>query len=680
VTQIRWAIRDFEGRFKRAPEGMWLPETAVDLETLELLAEHGIRFTILAPHQACRVRPIGEREWHPLNGQPIDPTRSYRQRLPSGRSIALFFYDGPIARAVAFEGVLSHGDQFVSKLIGGFSDQRDWPQLVHIATDGESYGHHHKFGDMELAYALDQIETRRLARLTNYGEFLERHPPTHEVEIVEKSSWSCAHGIDRWWSNCGCNSGGHPHWNQEWRTPLRSALDGLRDAISPLWEKKAAEYFKNSWFARDSYVELTPDRSAATVKRFLDRQAARPLTSSEMTTALKLLELQRQALLMYTSCGWFFDELSGIETVQVIQFAARAVQLAQELFGDSLEERFIDRLAPAQSNLPEYGNGREIYKKFVHPARVDWERVGAHYAVSSLFEKFPQQARIYSYRAEQKNFQTFIAGKAKLAVGEVKLTSEITGEAADLSFGALHMGDHNVNGGVRPFLGNEIEPFLSKELAEPFLRADFPEVIRLMDRRFGESNYSLRSLFRDEQRKWLQRIMASSLGETESLYRQIYENRAPMMRFLADLHVPIPKAFHGAAEFIVNTDLRRKLEQDPLDIEQINNLLTTAKTEGLPLDSATLEFTYRHTLEGLAAHFVTEPSLSVLQALNHAVSLLDRLPFAVNLWKIQNDFYEILKNVYPGMCRRKEFGDETTADWISAFAELGQRLQIKISE
>ncbi|HET8916453.1 MAG TPA: glycoside hydrolase, partial [Candidatus Binatia bacterium] len=230
-TQILWGIRDFQRRFKRLPEGMWLPETAVDIESLEILAELGIRFTILAPHQADRVRPIGGRVWHDVSGSRIDPTQAYEQRLPSGRKIALFFYDGPIARAVAFEGLLSSGEHLANRLVGAFDDGRNRPQLVHIATDGESYGHHHRFGDMALAYALNTIESNQLAQLTNYGEYLERHLPTHQVEIIEKTSWSCFHGIDRWWSNCGCNSGGRPGWNQEWRTPLRGALDTLRDSL-----------------------------------------------------------------------------------------------------------------------------------------------------------------------------------------------------------------------------------------------------------------------------------------------------------------------------------------------------------------------------------------------------------------------------------------------------------------
>ncbi|HKY08926.1 MAG TPA: glycoside hydrolase, partial [Candidatus Binatia bacterium] len=225
ITQILWGIRDFERRFARAPEGMWLPETAVDLETLELLARFGIRFVILAPHQAARVRRSGEAAWREVKSAQIDPTMPYRQQLSSGRSVAIFFYDGPIARAVAFEGLLSQGDRFIDRLTGAFDPARDRPQVVHIATDGESYGHHHRFGDMALAYVLEQIESRGLARLTNYGEYLEAHPPSHEVEIVDQSSWSCAHGIGRWWSDCGCNSGGHPGWNQQWRTPLRNALD-----------------------------------------------------------------------------------------------------------------------------------------------------------------------------------------------------------------------------------------------------------------------------------------------------------------------------------------------------------------------------------------------------------------------------------------------------------------------
>jgi alpha-amylase/alpha-mannosidase (GH57 family) len=678
ITQVLWGIRDFKRRFKRLPEGMWLPETAVDLETLNILAESGIRFTILAPHQAQRVRPIGADNWEDVSSGQIDSTRAYVQFLPSGRKINLFFYNGAISRSVAFEGLLAQGEDFVNRLTGGFSSERDWPQLVHIATDGESYGHHHRFGDMALAYALHHIETNQLARLTNYGEYLERHPPTHEVNIIEKTSWSCFHGIDRWWSHCGCNTGSHPGWNQQWRTPLRDALDDLRDSLAAPFDSKGRELLKNPWAARDDYLSVIQNRSNKNVHRFFARHALQPLSESDQTTALKLLELQRHAMLMYTSCGWFFDELSGLETVQVMQFASRAAQLGQELFGDSLEAKLVDQLASAKSNLADHGDGRTIYEKHVRATRMDWESIGAHYAVSSLFQNYPEQAKIYTFAADRQDYHVFEAGSNKLLMGRVQLTSEVTRETAILSFGALHLGDHNVNGGVREFLSMETDRSLMQAIKGAFLRADFTEVIRLMDRHFGESNYSLRSLFRDEQRKAIDSILAANLNEAEALYRQIYERRSAMMRFLTNINVPLPKAFLAAAEFVINSRLRRALQERDIDMEVVEMLIETAKIEGVGLDIPTLEFAYRQNLERLAGQFVADASISHLKQLEAASGLLTSLPFGVNLWKVQNIFYRMLTDVYPRMDEKKQHGHRAAGTWIECFETLGKRLAIKL--
>jgi hypothetical protein len=420
------------------------------------------------------------------------------------------------------------------------------------------------------------------------------------------------------------------------------------------------------------------DRSAQSTKRFFDRHAARPLTGAEKIGALKLLELQRQLLLMYTSCGWFFDDITGIESVRVMQFAGRAVQLAEELFGDSHEERFVERLAGARSNLPDHGGGKDVYDKHVRPARVDWERVGAHYAVSSLFEAMPDPANVYCYRAERKHFQTFVAGKAKLAVGEVLLSSEITGETSALSFGALHLGDHNVNGGVRPCLGEGIENYLARELAEPFMRADFAEVLRLMDRRFGESNYSLRSLFHDEQRKLIDRILRAALAETESLYRQIYDHRAPLLRFLHSLNMPPPNALRGPAELVINADLRRHLEQDEIDPEPVKQLLAAAAAESIALDSATLEFTYRKTLERIAEAFAQEPQLAQLDRLNRAAETLALLPFTVNLWKVQNYFYQTVQRCSDPDRQALAWDDGDKNEWNRCLKEAGEKLAVRV--
>lgn len=677
-TQVLWGIADFECRFKRRPEGLWLPETAVDLETLEILAEEGIRFTILAPHQASRMLRADAPQWQDVTGGKIDPTRAYSQQLASGKSISLFFYDGPIARAVAFEGLLTRGDHFADRLLGAFSGQPSWPQLVHIATDGESYGHHHRFGDMALAYALNQIESKNLAQLTNYGEYLERHPPTQQVEIVEKSSWSCFHGIDRWWSNCGCSTGGQPNWNQEWRTPLRNALDWLRDSLSGPFETQARKFLKDPWAARDDYIDVVHNRAPEIVERFFSRHAVGPLDASSTVIALKLLELQRHTMLMYTSCGWFFDDLSGIETVQIVQYAARVVQLSEELFGESPESQFVEKLSAAKSNLSDRGGGRDIYDRLVRTAIVDWERIGAHYAVRSLFESYPDKTSIYCFRAERDDYQVFNAGTARLAVGRVKLTSAITRESSILSFGVLHMGDHNVNGGVLEFMPDGVYQGLIGELVSPFTRADFGEVIRVMDRCFGESNYSLRSLFREEQRTVIDNILASALGQSETLYRQIYEQRAPVMRYLTDLHVPPPKAFTAAAELVINGDLRRALLGQEINDERVSALLESAKIAGVTLDAPTLEFAYRQNLERLANGVARTPTLIVLRQLRDATSLLVKLPFPVDLWRVQNIVYALTQSIYPRMQKRRMEGDDTAEEWLTIFEDLSQKLAIKL--
>ncbi|MET0501236.1 MAG: DUF3536 domain-containing protein, partial [Candidatus Binatia bacterium] len=371
--------------------------------------------------------------------------------------------------------------------------------------------------------------------------------------------------------------------------------------------------------------------------------------------------------------------LSGIETVQSILLAGRTVQLAQELFGDSLESEFTERLGAAKSNLPEYGDGRRIYDMLVRPAMVDWDQVGAHYAVSSLFENYPEQAKIYCYRTERKDYQSFKAGMARLALGRVKLTSEITWESTLLNFGVLHMSNHNVNAGVQESRGSGTDPIFTPAALESFLRGDFAEVIRFLDRRFGESNYSLRSLFRDEQRKILEQILTTSLGEAESLYRQIYEQRAPMMRFLTHLHIPLPKAFHAAAELVLNGNLRRALEQEDVDAERVNTLLETARLEGVALDTATLEFAYRHNLEWMAERLVINPTLESLQRLDSGARLLSALPFLVDLWKIQNHYYRLLKEIYPNVRRRKEQGEEAVQAWLNTFEALGQKLAVKVT-
>ncbi len=677
VTQVKWGVADFEHRFKRRPEGMWLPETAVDIETLEVLTENGILYTILAPRQAKRVRRKGGRSWKDVSGDRIDPSRAYLVSLPSKKTISVFFYDGPISQGVAFEGLLDDGQRFADRLMSGFSDGRDWPQLSHIATDGESYGHHHRFGEMALTYALQHIEKNKLAELTNYGQFLKRYPADHFVEIVENSSWSCVHGVERWRANCGCNSGGHGNWNQEWRAPLRAALDWLRDTVNPVFETKAAPLLKNPWAARDEYIRVILNRSDAAVDAFFSDHGSHPLSPEELVTALKLLELQRHAILMYTSCGWFFDELSGLETVQVIHYAGRVVELAKEFLGEEVEQQFLERLRLAKSNLPEHGDGEQIYLKWVKPAAVNIEKLAGHYAISSLFEDYSEKTGIYCYEVDRELYSLEAEGKLRLAIGQARFSSEITRESALLSFGVLHLGDHNVTGGVRHSFEAERYEQTKARLIECFSKADTAAVIRILDEEFSEHTFSLSSLFRDEQRKIVGLILNDSLTSAAAAYRTIYENQAPLIRFLNSLDIPVPPAFKAAADVAINSQLRQSFERSDVDIDSIQSYLKEAATSQVPLDTTTLEFTIRKRVEAQAARFAERPDdLQIVQRFRKQLEAAQSLPFPVAIWEAQNIAYAPLKKTIEEHRLGAENNEPDAAERIKELTGLRERLRI----
>ncbi|MFH1490305.1 MAG: DUF3536 domain-containing protein [Pseudomonadota bacterium] len=679
TTQAVWGIEDFKSRFSRDPEGMWLPETAVDLESLELMAGLGIRFTVLSPFQAVRVKPMGKTAWQDVSEGKIDSTMPYTLHLPSGRTIAVFFYNGDISRAVAFEKLLSSGDIFSRRLVGGFSDAGERPRLVHIATDGESYGHHHRFGDMALAYALDVIESKQLAQLTNYGEYLEKFPPTHEVEILEDTSWSCAHGIERWRSDCGCRTGSNPTWHQEWREPLRRALDRLRDEITPHFEDTGRGIFRDPWEARNHYIGVIGGRTGEGVDQFFGAHTVRRPEPQERVRALKLMELQRHAMLMYTSCGWFFDDLAGIETVQILQYAGRAIQLAGDLFGRDFEAGFLEILEQARSNDPKKGDGRQIYEQMVRPAVVDLKKVCAYDAIACLFNHFSEKGAVGPYETVQEDSRSLEAGSAKLVLGKGHITSGITEEMATHTFAVLHLGDHNLNCGVGLYEGEEKFQSMSSEIPEAFERADFPETLRLIDRHFEKDIYTLKSLYRDEQRRILNLILQSTLEGTEAVYRNIYEKNAPIMLFLKDSQSPPPGILLTAAELVINADLRLAFKGDIPDRRHIENLLKRADTLGLSLELDALEYAFRKNVEKLAKAVHAGPGdLALLKNLDDTLNLLKILPFQTNLWAVQNVCYDLLGAVYPDFQKEAEGGDENARKWVSHFVSCGEKLSVRL--
>ena len=671
ATQVHWGIRDFEHRFGHKPEGMWLPETAVDVSSLEALAAAGIAFTILEPHQAARCKTIGSHEWHQLHGA-IDPTMPYLCRLPSGRSIAIFFYDGPISRAVAFERLLARGENLAQRLLGAFSDTRTHPQLVNIATDGETYGHHHRFGEMALAYALQLISggtAQPPAKLTNYGEYLRLHPPTREVQIVERTSWSCSHGVERWRSDCGCHTGSSPGWNQRWRTPLRDALNWLSDQADAIFTNHGGSLLHDPWAAREDYIEVILDRSEESIGRFLQKHAK---DGANDVSVLELMEMQRNAMLMFTSCGWFFSDLSGIETVQVLHYAGRVVQLAQRISGHSLELDLVHRLESAQSNVPGRGNGRQIYEREVLPATLDLSRVAAHYAVMSLFDTFDVDARIYCYDVVRRDLEIHKAGRARLAIGAIEVRSIITRESASFEFAALHLGETELTGGVR-ISRNDYDD-VRRALVEAMEPGGISTVIRLLDTHFGETPISIRSLFRDEQRRVLHELITATLDEAESTFRQLHERYDPLMRFHNRLGIPVPKVLRTAAEFDLNQQIRRLLEKE-LAPAEIEALLREAREQGVTLDETTL-VAFTNAIERASERFRERPDdPDRLEAFDAIVTLVRDARLTIDLRRAQNRYYRLRATVRPAI-EASATVSPASREWLALFDNLGEKLSI----
>jgi alpha-amylase/alpha-mannosidase (GH57 family) len=681
-TQILWGIADFTHRFGHAPEGMWLAETAVDLESLDLMAQHGILYTILSPYQAKRVRKMGTEHWIEASGGSVDSKRAYRVALRDGRSIAVFFYDSGVSQAVAFERLLENGERFAGRLVQAFATARDESQLVNIATDGETYGHHHRHGEMAFAYAIEYIERNKLARLTNYGEFLAKQPPAYDAEILENTAWSCSHGVGRWQRDCGCCTGFHWGWNQQWRGPLREAYDWLRDTMAPEFEKQASQLVADPWLARNHYIRVALDRSPAAREDFLATHSRGKLDAAQRTQLWKLLEMQRHAMLMYTSCGWFFDDLSGIETTQTMHYAGRALQLFEDLTATAIATEFLERMSKARSNVAEHGPGDAVYRASVLPSRVDLPKLAAHYAISSLFENYDDHARIYCFQCERLERRESKAGRLRAATGRVRLESEITGESGEYAFAVVHFGDHNMTGAVTPSTDEAWFQKAQTAVHEAFESADITALIRMLDRDWGGADaFTLRSLFRDEQRAILRNVLKDTLEDSESTFRRLYDRNLPLMRFLGSLGTPQPAVFEVTAGTALNTLLKGALSLPAPDPVRIKALLEEAKSAHVELDATTLEYQLRNRINAAAKEFGARPkSQETLDQLLKWVNLSPLMPFKVHPWKAQNRCYAVLRSHYPRQSKRALEGDASAILWVLAFRQAAAALGVLVPE
>lgn len=678
VTQVSWGIQDFEHRFKRYPEGIWLAETAVDTETLEVLASHGIQYTILAPRQAKAVRPLqtgsdadSAAAWKDINAETLDTRHPYWCLLPSGRRIALYFYHGAIAQEVAFNGILNSGKAFSNRLTSIFDDH-DEAQLSHIATDGESYGHHHVHGEMALADCLNSIEAGEIASLINYGQFLELHPPDWEVQIHENSSWSCVHGVERWRADCGCNSG-HAGWNQQWRKPLRDTLDWLRDEIAPLFEREGKRFLRDPWVARNAYIEVMLDRSDNAVAAFLKKHARREMSELEQVEVLRLMEIQRYAILMYTSCGWFFDEISGIETNQILQYALRTMDYTQEVFGVDLHPEFSRRLAKAPSNV--MANGAESFLKNVVPTAITLERVATHFAVASLFEDNPAGLNLFNYVADVDFFEKIEAGTPKFAAGSLRIRSRISHVEKTFCYAVLYLGQQHVIGNISGTMNPATFEEMYERTSKSFRAANLGEVIGAFQEYFGPDKFSLSSLISDEKIEIITAITKTSLDSGESTFRNVFNENYQLMSALEEAKMPMPATWNNIASYVLNADLISFFEDANLgDLRTLRRIAADVKRWNIKLND-------KEMLNHLSGQRVfgemerLHQDRSPVHRVNWTVEMLaivKKMGLKPDIWRSQNVFYLASKGF------RKGLWVFINKEWESALGQLATLLKVRI--
>ncbi len=667
-TQVIWGIRDFEYRYSRKPEGMWLAETAADTATLEVLADNDIKYTILAPRQAKAYRKKGDKHW--IEGG-LDPRRPYLCNLPSGRSIVLFFYDGNISQEVAFKGILNNGKQFAQALMNGFDDRQE-PQLVHIATDGESYGHHHRYGEMALADCLNSIEEKGEATIINYGAYLEKFPPTYEAQIHENSSWSCVHGIERWRSDCGCKTGGRPEWNQQWRRPLRETLDWLRDELIPIFEKESKHVFQNPWNARDNYIKVLVNRNDHTVDYFIKENCITHPSDTDKTKLLQLLEMQRNALLMFSSCGWFFDEVSGIETNQILQYALRAIRYAALVSGKDYHAEFIKKLETTSSNV--YENAAHAYKQFILPSEVGLDRAGMHFAIASLFKKKPEHLSLFNYTATNEVFERTEAGTQRLVIGRTMMKSNVTYSTKQFSFAVLYLGQQNMIGNIAFDMDRKQFDEMKYNISTAFKNTNLGKVIAFMQDYFGSEKFTIWHLFRDEKRKILQQITEKSLKQAENTFREIYNDNYQLMTGIHNSGIPVPATFTDAVQHVINADLITLFQQEYINLTVLSRLAVEIQKWNIPInDKVSLEHkTGVAIFRDLQKLSTSEFKLKDLKKLNAVFEILAALNLKPNIWKSQNLYFSMMKGLKEG---NWVFSNE---EWQHEIDKLGTFLQVRL--
>lgn len=646
-TQIRWGRVDFERRFGRQPDGMWLPETAASHEVLDELIDEGIRFTVLSPYQAGRVRPIGGHDWRHVGGGHIDPTRPYRyfHGDGGGRHLDIFFYDGPKSKSVAFERVLSTSQRFLDNLTAHAPGEG----VVILATDGESYGHHTVYGDRTLAHAFEMEGPNRGLRFTNLAEHLASHPPTEEVELApgddhRGTSWSCAHGIGRWSRDCGCHTGGLPGWNQKWRAPLRAALEHVREHAAALYEERMGALMDEPWGARDAYIEVL-GKTHEEFARWSRRFSRHDPTPSDLVEQRTLLEMQLQSMLMFTSCGWFFNDVSGIETVQVLEYAARCMDYLDELGAPSPEREFLEILSEARSNVPEQGQAADIYRRTIPKARVTHKRAAGHLAISTLIEEPNPMGSIGPWDYELERHRRESSGPFAVSAGYVKLTSSRTGRADEHAFMAVHLGGIDFYAAVRPGMDPTTFERKSSALLEEIDETSLAFVLRSVFESFGPHEFRLQDMLPGAGEELASSVFSELIERFSATYARLYRDHGRTLEMLHGAGFEVPRELRAAAEFTLKRrfeeEIRRQEQsRDPEAYRRAIEIAEEINRRGYDVDRTTSsrvfeQLIYRSTLKAL-----NRSDEESARATAELIELVARLKLSVSLDRPQEALVE----------------------------------------
>lgn len=688
-TQVRWGMADFRRRFKREAESIWLAETAVNLDTVDVLIEEGIRYLILSPTQAEAVFTDGQ--WQDVSNNSIDTSRAYYIRGRQGK-LAVFFYDMDISKAVGFEHLLRSEENFRNRLLAAANNQPDSPRMVNIATDGESYGHHEPFANMCLSALAEDVEENRPFELTNYGAFLEKFPAEQEVRLKAGNNnlgtaWSCAHGVGRWMEDCGCSDGGQAGWNQRWRRPLRMAFDLLRDELAAVCEAESAGLLRDFWEARDGYIDVVLNDTPEQFSAFLNKHRVKELTREEESKLRRLLEAQKFSMFSYTSCGWFFAEISGLEGVQCLRYASRAFELAQPWLPQDCEERFKEILEEAASNIPRFQNGRWVYENFVQKYRLDHRRVVNQFVFERVLTGQEPAGDMYFYRLQFDTFQTDEEhpGGAVYS-GTVTLQDQVSLEEGRYLFYLIRPSHLDMYCYIKPFTDERICNYLDEIIAEQdgrqldrTLQEWFPERYTMQDLKFDCREQLVRELFKS--------VFLGLHARREEHTAEYLE----LLEYYAGMGIPVPELERSSLEAAINTELLyllEQLEQDQqlVDFARIARLLQTAEKTRLEINRSMVEElfagTIRQRMERFFSHEVSgEAGSAEFEKLIELVGFANGSGLNYRRKELENRLYLMLeREVLPGLARPEQFAaDPLRWEQVQRSVHLAALLNLSVS-